>query len=166
MNFFSLVKVEFRKIRRSRILWLLLAATVLLWLPSIFNARLNFQMQAEGISPEHNFLIQGLLGMAWFLFPACMVVSTVLLNQIELGSRGILKMLSLPVSTAGMCLAKFTVPLSLSALQILMTTVMYYLSAAISSMTQHYRFLLPPSLAFREAAILLAASCRCWPFSG
>ena len=59
-------------------------------------------MQAEGfgISPENNFFIQGFLAMAWFMFPASMVVGTVLLSQTERANRGILKMLSLPVGLA------------------------------------------------------------------
>ncbi|WP_371299918.1 hypothetical protein [Schaedlerella sp.] len=59
MNFFSLICIEAKKLRRSKILWILTAAAFLLWLPSVLNAHLNFEMQAEGISPEHNFLIQG-----------------------------------------------------------------------------------------------------------
>ena len=52
MNFLSLVGVEFKKIKRSKILLILLVATVILWIPSIVNAKMNFDMQAEGISPE------------------------------------------------------------------------------------------------------------------
>ena len=100
MNFFSLVRIEFLKIKRTGILWILFAAAIILWIPSILHSDLNFTMQAEGISPEHNFFIQGFLAMSWFLFPASMVVSTVLLNQTERANKGILKMLSLPVHTA------------------------------------------------------------------
>lgn len=96
-NFLSLVKVEFQKIRRCGIIWILLAAVVILWIPSILNANMNFGMQAEGISPEHNFLIQGFMAMAWFMFPASMVVGTVLLTQTERSNHGILKMLALPL---------------------------------------------------------------------
>ena len=77
MNFLSLVGVEFKKIKRSKILLILLVATVILWIPSIVNAKMNFDMQAEGISPENNFFIQGFMGMSWFMFPASMVVGTV-----------------------------------------------------------------------------------------
>ena len=55
-----------------------------------------FGMQAEGISPENNFFIQGFMAMSWFMFPASMVVGTVLLNQTERMNKGILKMLALP----------------------------------------------------------------------
>ena len=54
MSFLSLIGVEFMKIKRSKIFFILFAATVILWIPSILNADMNFSMQAEGISPENN----------------------------------------------------------------------------------------------------------------
>lgn len=158
MSFLSLLGIEFKKIRRSKILFILSAAVLALWLPSIFNAKLNFQMQAEGILPEYNFLIQGFLAMSWFIFPASMVVSTVLLNQTERSNKGILKMLALPVSTSKLCLAKFTVLLTLSAIQVFMSVGMYYLSAAIATGTQSYNFVLSPLFVIKEAGLLLLSS--------
>ena len=69
MNFLSLISVEFKKIKRSKILLLLAASLIILWAPSVLNARLNFHMEDVGISPEHNFMIQGFMGMAWFIYP-------------------------------------------------------------------------------------------------
>ena len=48
MNFLSLVGMEFKKIKRSKIFFILLAATVILWMPSILNAHINFEMQEIG----------------------------------------------------------------------------------------------------------------------
>lgn len=158
MSFLSLLGVEFQKIRRSKIMLILSAAVIALWLPSILNADINFQMQAEGITPEYNFLIQGFLGMAWFIFPASMVVSTVLLNQTERSSKGILKMLALPIRTAKLCMAKFAVLLSLAAVQVLMSVGMYYLSAALVTETQNHNFILPPLFVIKEAGLLFASS--------
>ena len=56
MRFILLTGVEWKKLRRSRILFIMGMAAVMLWVPSILNAHLNFEMQAEEISPEHNFL--------------------------------------------------------------------------------------------------------------
>ncbi len=158
MSFLSLVGIEFKKIRRSKILLILTAATIILWLPSIFNANLNFGMQAEGISPENNFLIQGFMGMAWFMFPASMVVSTVLLNMTERSNKGILKMLSLPIATNGLCLAKFVVLLALAAFQILMTVGIYFVSAGIASQIQDYGFVLQPLFVFKEAGLIFVSA--------
>lgn len=158
MSFLSLVGIEFKKIRRSKILLILTVATIILWLPSIFNANLNFGMQAEGISPENNFLIQGFMGMAWFMFPASTVVSTVLLNMTERSNKGILKMLSLPIATNGLCLAKFVVLLALAAFQILMTVGIYFVSAGIASQIQDYNFILQPLFVFKEAGLIFVSA--------
>ncbi len=158
MNFLSLIGIEARKIRRSKILLILAAAVVILWLPAIFNADLNFGMQSEGISPENNFLIQGFMGMAWFMYPASMIVSTVLLNMTERSNKGILKMLSLPVGTAKLCLAKFVVLLALAAFQMLAAVLVYFVSAGIASQTQDYDFILQPAFVFKEAGLMFAAA--------
>lgn len=62
MNFLSLVGVEFKKIKRSKILLILIVATVILWIPSIVNAKMNFDMQAEGILRKTIFLFRALWG--------------------------------------------------------------------------------------------------------
>lgn len=158
MSFLSLIGVEFKKIKRSKILLILFAATVILWIPSIINSNLNFGMQAEGISPENNFFIQGFMAMSWFMFPAGMVIGTVLLTQTERTNRGILKMLSMPVGTVKFSLAKFAVLLVLAAVQILMTTGMYYISAAIASGIHDYSFFLPPLFVAKEAGALFLSA--------
>ena len=126
MNIFTLTAVEFKKIKRSKILLILIAATVILWLPNILNADLNFDMSDIGISPENSFFIQGFMGMAWFIYPAVMVVTTVILVQTERTNHGILKMLALPVSTPLLCLAKFIVLAVTAAAFILFMTAGYY----------------------------------------
>jgi len=158
LNFLSLVGIEFKKIRRSKILFILAVAAIILWLPSIFNAELNFDMQAEGISPENNFLIQGLLAMAWFMFPACMVVSTVLLNMTERSNKGLLKMLTLPVSTIKLCMAKFVVLIVLAFIQILITIGGYFISAGIASHKLSYDFVLHPLFVIREAGLIYVSA--------
>lgn len=158
MSFLTLISVEFKKIRRSKILFILAVAAVILWIPSILNAKMNFGMQAEGISPENNFFIQGFMGMAWFMFPASMVVGTVLLSQTERANKGILKMLALPISTAKLCIAKFVVLLTLAATQILMMTGMYYIGAAISSGTQDYNFILPLLFVLKEISLIFLSA--------
>lgn len=154
MNALTLINVEWKKLHRSKILWILTAAAVVLWIPSILNARLNFQMQAEGISPEHNFFIQGFMGLAWFMFPASMVVSTVLLVQTERGNRGILKMLTLPVDTRKLCMVKFLVLLILAGLLILIAAGIYFASGAIASQTQDYDLLLGLAPVLRMAGLV------------
>ncbi len=158
MKFISLVRVEFQKIRRSKILLILLAATFILWLPSVINADAHFHMQDIGITPENSFFIQGFMGMTWFISPAVMTVCTVLITQTERTSNGILKMLALPVNTAGLAMAKYVVLLALSALYFLLNTGAYYISAAIASATQSYDFLLAPGYVLEQAGYLFLSS--------
>lgn len=96
--------------------------------------------------------------MAWFMFPASMVVGTVLLNMTEKSSRGILKMLSLPVSAAKLCFAKFVILLALALFQILLNVCGYFISAGIASWTQGYPFVLPPYVVFKEAVLVFVAA--------
>lgn len=158
MSFTSLVGAEFMKMKRSKIILILLAASVILWIPSIVNADANFGMQTEGISPENNFFIQGFMAMSWFMLPASMIVATVLLIQAERANNGILKMLALPLSTIKLCLAKFVVLLVMSATQLVMMACMYYISAAIISGTQDYYFLLSPLFVGKNVGMMFLSS--------
>lgn len=158
MSFLSLTGVELKKIRRSGILWILVIPVFLIWLTSVINADINFTMGNEGISPENNFFIQSFMGYAWFMYPASIVISTVMLIQTERRNRGILKMLALPVSAARLCLAKFCVLLLLAAAQMLFMTLAYFPSAAIASHTQGYDFMLPVIDILREAGTIYISS--------
>ena len=158
MNIFTLTAVEFKKIKRSKILLILIAATVILWLPNILNSDLNFDMSDIGISPENSFFIQGFMGMAWFIYPAVMVVTTVILVQTERTNHGILKMLALPVSTPLLCLAKFIVLAVTAAAFILFMTAGYYIAAAAAGALNDYSFILAPDYVLPFAGKLYLAS--------
>lgn len=152
MSFLSLIGVELTKIRRSKILLILLAPVIMMWIPSIVNADINFDLRGAAITPENNFFIQGFMGMTWFMIPASLVICTVLLIQTERSHKGMLKMLSLPVSTASLCLAKFTVLILLAVVQMVMSIGTYYLSAAVASQMQDYNFILDPLYVIRGVA--------------
>lgn len=143
MSFISLLNSELKKLRRSKMLLILFVGTMILWVPSIINADLNFNMQDIGILPENNFFIQGFMGMSWFMLPACMVVVTVLLNQTEKSNNGIIKLLSLPINTGKVSFAKFIVLVGMCAAQIAMMVAVYYFSAFIAGQINDYNFILP-----------------------
>ena len=64
MSFAALVGVELRKIRRSKIFLILLIPVIMMWIPGIINAGMNFDLRGVPITPEKNFFIQGFMGMA------------------------------------------------------------------------------------------------------
>lgn len=158
MSLVSLIGVELKKIRRSKILLILLLPVIIMWLPAILNASINFDVRSVPITPENNFFIQGFMGMVWFMIPATLIICTVLLTQTERANKGILKMLALPISTAKLCIAKFIVIILLAVLQMVMSIGAYYLSAAIASQTQNYSFILEPLYVCRVAAELYLAA--------
>lgn len=158
MSFCSLAGIELKKIRRSKILLILLAPVIMMWIPSIVNSQMNFDTRDIPITPENNFFIQGFMGMVWFMIPASLVVCTVLLIQTERSHRGIVKMLSLPVSTAKLCLAKFSVLILLALIQMAMTVCAYYISAVIASQIQDYNFILEPLYVCQNALIIYAGA--------
>ena len=172
MNFSSLIGVELTKIRRSKIFLILLAPVLMMWLPSVINSDMIFDVRGVPITPENNFFIQGFMGMVWFMIPASLVICTVLLNQTERTNKGILKMLSLPISTVKICLAKFTVLIMLAAVQMVMAIGAYYVSAAIVTGMQDYNFVLDPLYVCKNvlciyiAAIPLVSGWRlsCLPY--
>ncbi len=158
MSFCSLLSIEFLKLKRSKIGLLLLAPVVMMWVPSVLNADMNFDTRGIAIAPEYNFFIQGFMGMVWFMLPASLVICTVLLTQTERANKGLLKMLSLPVSPAKLCLVKFLILLLLAVAQLGMTICAYYISAAAASHIQGYDFLLDPLFVLRVAACLYAGA--------
>lgn len=138
----SLFQIELIKIRRSHIFWILLIPAVMMWIPSALNADVNFHIDDINISPEHNFFIQGFMGMAWFMIPAALIICTVLLNQTERTNKGFLKMLSLPINTGRLCFVKFLVMLLLMTVQMALTIIFYYAGAFLASRMEHYDFVL------------------------
>ena len=67
-------------------------------------------------------------------------------------------MLSLPVGTTKLCLAKFTVLLILAAVQMIMSIGAYYISAAIVTNTQDYHFILEPLYVCKTVCSIYAAA--------
>ena len=158
MSFLSLVGIELKKIRRSKIFLILLIPVIMMWIPGIINADMNFDLRGIPIAPENNFFIQGFMGMVWFMIPASLVICTVLLSQTERSNKGILKMLSLPISTTKLCLAKFIVLLILAAVQMIMSIGAYYICAAVVTNAQDYHFILAPLYVCKIVCGLYAAA--------
>lgn len=158
MKLLSLINIELNKIRRSKILLILLAPVLIMWFPSIINGEMNFDVRGITITPENNFFIQGFMGMVWFMIPASLVICTVLLSQTERSNHGMVKMLSLPVNIPKLCLAKFSVLLILSFVQMIMTFAAYYLSAFAVTQIYDYNFILEPLYVLKNTVSIYAGA--------
>lgn len=158
MSFLSLLSVEFKKLRRSKIFIILLVPVLLIWITAVINANLNFDTAAESVSPKNNFFIQSFLGFVYFMLPSSLVIMTVLISQTERTNNGILKMFSLPISGVKMCLAKFCTLLSLMAAEIFSMFVAYFPSAIIASKQYNYEFMISPFYVLKICGLLFVIS--------
>lgn len=107
MNFFDLLKIEFKKVKRSKIVPLIFIAPLLVVISGVANLSRYF-------SPEYTnawsaMFIQSALVYAYYLLPFSMIVVCVMIAGRETQNNGILKMLALPVSRYALSLAKFGV---------------------------------------------------------
>lgn len=107
MSFLELVKIEFIKVKRSKMIPLIFIAPMLVVASGVANLQSYF-------SPEYTnawaaMFIQSALVYAYYLLPFSMIVVCVMIAGRETGNNGILKMLALPVSRYALSAAKFCV---------------------------------------------------------
>ncbi|MDE6636292.1 MAG: ABC transporter permease [Lachnospiraceae bacterium] len=107
MSFLELFRIEFLKVKRSKIVPLIFIAPLLVVASGVANLHSYF-------TPEYTnawaaMFIQSALVYAYYLLPFSMIVVCVMLAGRETGNNGILKMLALPVNRYTLSIAKFCV---------------------------------------------------------
>lgn len=107
MNFSELLKIEFEKVKRSKIVPLIFIAPLLVVTSGIANLSSYFTPEYKNAWPA--MFIQSALVYAYYLLPFSMIVVCVMIAGRETGNNGILKMLALPVSRYTLSIAKFCV---------------------------------------------------------
>lgn len=107
MNFLKLLKIEFMKVKRSKIIPLIFIAPVLVVASGIANLSSYFTPEYTDVWPA--MFIQSALLYAYYLLPFSMIVVCVMISGRETQNNGILKMLALPISRYTLSLAKFCV---------------------------------------------------------
>lgn len=107
MSFMELLKIEFMKVKRSRIVPLIFIAPLLVVASGIANLSSYFTPEYTNALPA--MFIQSALVYAYYLLPFSMIVVCVVIAGRETGNNGLLKMLALPVSRNMLSIAKFCV---------------------------------------------------------
>ena len=107
MSFFELLRIEFIKVRRSKIVPLIFVAPLLVVASGVANLSRYFTPEYTNAWPA--MFIQSALVYAYYLLPFSMIVVCVMISGRERGNKGILKMLALPVSRYALSIAKFCV---------------------------------------------------------
>lgn len=117
MSFYELLKIEFLKVKRSKIVPLIFIAPILVIVSGVVSISNYF-------TPEYTnawaaMFIQSALLYAYYLLPFSMIVVCVMISGRETQNNGILKMLVLPVSRPALCMAKYAVLLFYLAMEML-----------------------------------------------
>lgn len=107
MSFLELLKIEFMKVKRSKIVPLIFIAPLLVVGSGVANLSMYFTPEYTNAWPA--MFIQSALLYAYYLLPFSMVVVCVMIAGRETQNNGVLKMLALPVSHQAISLAKFCV---------------------------------------------------------
>ncbi len=107
MSFLELLKIEFMKVKRSKIVPLIFIAPLLVVSSGVAN--LSRYFTPEYTNAWSAMFIQSALLYAYYLLPFSMIVVCVMIAGRETGNNGILKMLVLPVSRYALPIAKFCV---------------------------------------------------------
>lgn len=141
MSFAELLKIEFMKVKRSRIVPLIFIAPLLVVGSGVANLYRYF-------TPEYTnawaaMFIQSALVYSYYLLPFSMIVVCVMIAGRETGNNGILKMLALPVSRYAMSAAKFCILLFFLLMEMLVFFLVFAAAGLIAANSAGIKETLP-----------------------
>jgi len=131
VNFFDLLKIEFKKVKRSKIVPLIFIAPLLVVISGIAN--LSRYFSSEYTNAWSAMFIQSVLVYAYYLLPFSMIVVCVMIAGRETQHNGILKMLALPVSRYALSLAKFVVLMFYLFMEMAVFLVVFLISGLVAT---------------------------------
>jgi len=125
------LKVEFKKVKRSKMIPLIFIAPLLVVISGVANLSRYF-------SPEYTnawsaMFIQSALVYAYYLLQFSMIVVCVMIAGRETQHNGILKMLALPVSRYALSLAKFVVLMFYLFMEMVVFLAVFLISGLVAT---------------------------------
>ena len=131
MSFLELLKIEFMKVKRGKMIPLIFIAPLLVVASGVANLQNYF-------SPEYTnawaaMFIQSALVYAYYLLPFSMIVVCVMIVGRETENNGILKMLALPVSRYALSAAKFCVLLFFLFMEMVVFLVVFVIAGLVAT---------------------------------
>ena len=141
MNFLDLLKIEFMKVRRSKIIPLIFIAPLLVVISGVASLSNYFTPEYTNAWPA--MFIQSALVYAYYLLPFSMIVVCVMIAGRETGNNGILKMLALPVSRYTLSIAKFCVLTFYLFMEMVVFLVVFVIAGVVATQTMGITETLP-----------------------
>lgn len=147
MNFFELLKIEFIKVKRSKIVPLIFVAPLLVVASGVANLSRYFTPEYTNAWPA--MFIQSALVYAYYLLPLSMIVVCVMIAGRETQNNGILKMLALPVSRYKLSLAKFCILMFYLLMEMVVFLAVFVIAGLIATGTMGITETLPVLYLFK-----------------
>ena len=141
MRFGELLRIEFMKVKRSKIVPLIFIAPLLVVISGIANLSSYFTPEYTNAWPA--MFIQSALVYAYYLLPFSMIVVCVMIAGRETGNNGILKMLALPISRYILSLAKFFVLAFYLLMEMVVFLVVFVIAGLVATQTMGITETLP-----------------------
>lgn len=133
MSLLGLLRIEFMKVKRSKIIPLIFIAPLLVVISGVAN--LSSYFTPEYTNAWSAMFIQSALVYAYYLLPFSMIVVCVMIAGRETQNNGILKMLALPVSRYAVSLAKFFVLMFYLSLEMVVFFIVFVIAGIIATHT-------------------------------
>jgi hypothetical protein len=159
MNFLELLKIEFMKVKRSKIIPLIFVAPLLVVASGIANLSSYFTPEYTNAWPA--MFIQSALVYAYYLLPFSMIVVCVMISGRETQNNGILKMLALPISRYTLSLAKFCVLIFYLFMEMVVFLVVFMIAGLIATSSMGITETLPVLYLLKWCAGLFLTMLPC-----
>ncbi len=141
MSFLELLRIEFMKVKRSKIVPLIFIAPLLVVTSGVANLSRYFTPEYTSAWPA--MFIQSALVYAYYLLPFSMIVVCAMITGRETGNNGILKMLALPVSRYALSIAKFCVLVFYLFMEMVVFLAVFVIAGTVATSTMGVTETLP-----------------------
>ena len=159
MSFWELLGIEFKKVKRSKIVPLIFIAPLLVVSSGVANLSRYFTPEYTNAWPA--MFIQSALVYSYYLLPLTMIVVCVMIAGRETGNNGILKMLALPVSRYELSAAKFCVLAFYLFMEMVVFLVVFVIAGTIATSTMGVTETLPVLYLVKWCALLFLTMLPC-----
>ncbi len=141
MSFLELLKIEFMKVKRSKIIPLIFITPLLVVSSGVASLSQYFTPEYTNAWPA--MFIQSALLYSYYLLPFSMIVVCVMIAGRETGNNGILKMLALPVSRYTLSMTKFCVLAFYLLMELVVFLAVFVIAGTVATKTMGVTETLP-----------------------
>lgn len=153
MNFKEMILVEFKKLKRAKLLLLVLIPPLLVVISGVSSISQYFSSESSNVWSA--MFVQSALLFGYYLLTLSMMVVCVMIAGRERKNNGILKMLALPISRRKLAMAKFMVLLSYLLLELMIFFLAFVIAGIFTTKTLGIHETLPNYISLKMEYIFI-----------